>query len=181
MATVPTLVTYVTGQVVTAAQLNGNPGNTWGDFVLSPPDCQVRQTVIQSLPNNTWTDVLFDTEDLDPDLWHSTSTNTARITPQTAGIVRLAGGVGFAGSATGRRGTRWVLNGSGTAISGSSVIVLSSAAVAMDVPARTLKVTVNGTTDFLTLQAFQDTGGALNTGVVAETQSTITADWARTP
>ncbi len=177
MATVPSTLVYVTGQVVTAAQLNGNPGGTWGAFVLSPPWCQVRQGVAQNIGTGAWTGLLFDTEDDDQDLWHSLAANTDRIVPQTPGWVRLSGGASFAINATGFRGTRWTLNG--TAIPGTQIIVPNAtASSATVVPARTIAVQVNGTTDIITLQVFQNSGGTLATAVAgSDAQPSITAEW----
>jgi hypothetical protein len=179
VGTVPSTLVYVTGQVVTAAQLNGSPGGTWGPFVLGRPDVRVRQTVAQSIPNNTWTDLAFDTEDVDPDLWHSTVTNTARLTPQTAGRISLIGaGVAFAGNVTGRRGVRWALNGS--PLNGTDVLVPAGSSGTFAVGARGDRVDVNGSTDYLTVQVYQDSGGALSTSVAADVQPAASAEWSRT-
>jgi len=176
VATVPTTLVFVTGQVVTAAQLNGDVGGTWGPFVLSPPWCQVRQTVAQNIATSAWTGLLFDTEDDDQDLWHSLAANTDRIVPQTPGWVRLEGGASFATNATGFRGTRWALNG--TAIAGSQEIVPAATGGATVVGARSVAVQVNGTTDIITLQVFQSSGGTIATTVSGvEAQSSITAEW----
>ena len=175
MGTVPTPLLYVTGQVVSAAQLNGQPGNTWGTFMLNPPICQVRQTTAQSLTNATWTDILFDTDDADLDNWHSTVTNTGRIIPQTPGQIRLLGGaVSFAANATGQRGARWALNGTAINATDSLGPAVNNT---MAITARPALVVVNGTTDYVTLQGIQGSGGALLTSAAADAQSSGTAEW----
>jgi len=176
VATVPSTLVFVTGQVVTAAQLNGNPGGTWGPFVLGAPECQVRQTVSQNMTTSVWTSVTFDTEDQDTDNWHSVVANTQQVKPQTPGWVRVSGGVSFGTNATGRRATRWLLNGS--VVPGSRVILPATATGGASVPARTMVIQVNGSTDEIELQGFQESGGTLATDVsVIEAQSSFTAEW----
>ena len=68
-----TLGTFTSGSVLTAAELN---------TVL--PACVLSASAV-SCPNTTVVQVTFSTEDYDPLGWHSTVTNTGRITPNIAG------------------------------------------------------------------------------------------------
>lgn len=68
-----TLGTFVTGQVLTASELNN-----------AIPLCILENTAMV-IPSGTATSVTFSTEVLDPLNWHSTSTNTSRVTPNIAG------------------------------------------------------------------------------------------------
>lgn len=177
MTTVPSYTTFVAGSVLTAAQLNTNVRDA-GNFWLARPLCLLRQTSIQSIANNAFTDILFDTEDIDRDGGHSTVTNTARYTSTTPGYLAFSGGVGFASNATGRRGTQWAFNAATLAASQDIRTTLPSNSMA--VAARTVSVPVNGTTDFVTLQGFQDSGGALNSNVTGSAQASMFVLWIST-
>ncbi len=67
----------------------------------------------QTITNNTWTAVNFDTEVYDTDTIHDTSTNNTRFTIPT-GItrVRLSANIRFTANDTEQRGARFQLNGS---------------------------------------------------------------------
>lgn len=68
-----TFGTFTSGQVLTASELN---------TVL--PAC-ILSTTTASVPNAADTYIPFSSEDYDPLGWHSTSTNTSRITSNIAG------------------------------------------------------------------------------------------------
>jgi hypothetical protein len=176
VGTVPTTLVYVTGQVVTAAQLNGNPGGTWGPFLLGTFQCQARQTVSQNLATGVWTAITLDTEDQDTDFWHSVVANTHQIKPQTPGWIRVQGMVSFPNAATGRRGARLTLNG--TPIPGSRGLGAPTGIGGPSVVTPVKTVQVNGSTDWVSLEGFQDSGGTLATDVgVSESQPAILAEW----
>lgn len=170
MATLPSFRTWVAGEIVTAAYMNSNVRDA-GNFFLSWPVFEGRQTVAQSIGNGTPTALSLDTEDIDTDNGHSTVTNTSRYTPATAGRFQLSGGVGWASNATGyRTGELWkngsVLNGGGTvlpAVNGAQ----------SRFPTRTLTTTANGSTDYFELWVNQNSGGALLTAVGGIDQSTL--------
>jgi len=149
-------------------------------FLFSKPAAELRQTVAQSIPNVTWTSVLFDTEDLDSDPAgtgaHSTSSNTSRYVAVYAGWYRVSGGVEFAVNATGQRGCAWAVNG--TLVTASRTFISATAATGMGVPARTKLVFLN-VGDYVELQVYQTSGGALNTAVVAEGASNMSVVWDR--
>ncbi len=180
MATVPTPTVYVTGQIVTAAQLNGNPGSTWGAFVLGPPSAALRATVTASIGAGG-SAILFDTEDSDNDLGHSTVTNTSRYTAQTAGTFLVAGQVGWAASAatTSTRWNEWRVNG--TAVAGSR-IWLPQAPNATDQtvhPARTMRIAL-AVGDFLELWAGSPAGATSTFVTTASMQPSMTVEWVST-
>lgn len=69
---------------------------TVGDFMaMDPPACRVTNSTGQSVTNNTLTDLTFDTETYDTDTMHSTSSNTNRITINTAGLYVVHGALLF--------------------------------------------------------------------------------------
>jgi hypothetical protein len=143
------------------------------DVSSSPPMVHLRQTTLMSLTNNAGTAITFTTEDVDTINGHSTSSNTSRYTPNDSGWYLLGGAVSFASNATGRRGTWWRKNG--VDINGSETVIGASAAGSLTVPARTIVVQLNGTTDYVELMGFQDSGAGLNTAVTATQQPSMTA------
>jgi hypothetical protein len=177
MATVPSFRTWVTGEIVTAAELNSNVRDA-GNFWLSVPVAELRQTVAQSIANGSVVAITFDAEDVDTDGAHSTVTNTSRFTGQTAGRYRFSGGAAFAANATGYRQTFWRLNSA--TVNGSGALVPAITGVSSEVAARTMTFTLNGTTDFVELGVIQTSGGALNTAVVGADQPTMSVRWVGT-
>jgi hypothetical protein len=76
--------TAVAGDVLTAAFWNSNVRDN-SNFLYKPPMARVGNTAnISSYTNNT--DITWNTETYDTDAMHDISTNTARITINTAGI-----------------------------------------------------------------------------------------------
>jgi hypothetical protein len=68
-----TLGTFTVGQVLTAGELNN-----------AIPLCILENSAM-AIPAGVGTNVTFGTEVLDPLNWHSTVTNTSRVTPNIAG------------------------------------------------------------------------------------------------
>jgi len=149
-------------------------------FLLNKPIAELRQTVAQSLASGAWQSLTFTTEDVDTDPagtgGHSNSVNTSRYTAVYAGWYLCSGGVGFDASAVGDRGIRWMVNG--TAVLGSGVFLATSPLLTTLVPARVKRILLN-LGDYLEMQAWQDTGGALNTNVSGENQSSMSIAWDR--
>lgn len=132
-----------------------------GNFFLSWPVCEARQTVVQSIPTGVLTGLLFNVNDIDTDGGHSTVTNTSRYTGKTAGRYQLAGATSWVSSTPGTRAALWAANGAGA-------MAASQLAGTGQVAARTRTFFLNGTSDYVELFVFQDSGGAVNTdlGVV---------------
>jgi len=134
-------------------------------------DISVRATknAVQSILNNNWTALNFQTEDYDTDTMHDNAVNNTRITFNTAGKYIIVGYVRFADSAVaGEMGVRFLLNGVTT------IQILFSAVDIITAGRRRnsnnlLREYIVG--DFLELEAFQKTGVALN----ADIQCTFTA------
>jgi hypothetical protein len=147
-------------------------------FYGNPPVAQMRQTVAQSLPNNTWTALTFNVEDVDTDIdgagGHSTSVNTSRFTAQYPGWYLLGGAVGFDTNGTGVRAVRWAVVGIALNAGGPILPTASGAVTVVPAPAELVYMT---TGDLVELQALQSSGAALNTSVVATAQPTMTVTW----
>jgi hypothetical protein len=149
---------FAPGNILTAADLNAVT-KPWNAL------CQLRQSATQSITNNSVTVVLFDTEDLDPLGWHSTSSNTERVTPTIAGWYRmtvnlswgndgdyirhlctfLKNGVGLSPNIYAENGT--------IAIAGTPSFMLPS-----------VLIQLNGSTDYFSLSVYQqNTSAGANT------------------
>lgn len=136
---------------------------------------QFRQTAAQALANATDVAITFTTEDHDVGNAHSTSSNTSRYVAAAAGVYEFSGGVAYAASASGVRITKWAKNGA--FINGSDICMLGpGAGAAARIPARTIQVTL-AVTDYVELQAYQDSGGSINTFVTSGVCSTMTVKY----
>lgn len=163
MGTVPSPYTPTAGDDATQARVL-----TWADaanYLLGNatsggskrPLVRLEQATPQSIPNNTETAVLFDTESVDYDNGHSTVTNTSRYTAATAGWVVVMGGVTWASNATGVRHATVRSNGTTvrakeirTATNGDFTIMTISALVFLNVG------------DYIEITCLQTSGGALS-------------------
>lgn len=161
MATIPVERTWVAGEVVTAAYFNSNLRDAI-NFLLSMPVAELRQSVAQSLTNGTPAPITMDVEDTDNDGGHDLVSNTYRYTAQTALRFQFSGGIGYAASATGRRGAQWFKNG--IAQAAGSAMIPATAANDMVVVPRTMTFFLN-INDHIDLWGYQESGGALNTFV----------------
>jgi hypothetical protein len=165
MGSVPSFRTWVAGEIVTAAYMNANVRDA-GNFMIGEPIAELRQATLQPVATASFTSISLDASDIDSDGGHSNVTNNSRYTGKTAGWFQFSGGASFATNGTGSRGTQWAKNGTGVVASG--VLGASSgAAFASWVAARTKFIQLNGSTDYVELQAFQSSGGSLNTVVGA--------------
>lgn len=171
MPVVPTVPTWAPG-IVTTSQLNQVAAML--TFLAKPPAAELRQTVAQSLTTSVWASVTFDVEDYDSANAHDTAVNSSRFTAVYPGWYLVAGQGGFVANATGIRATRWVVNGS--VLNSSDSHIGAFATFAGDVPART-KLVYLAIGDYVELQVFQSSGGALNTGVLANEQSGASVKW----
>ena len=172
MGAIPAVHTWIAGEVDKAANLNlGSTAITWqqGGYPLTV----LRQTVQQSIPNATWTALAFDTEPIDSDATHSGS--GSRITPLTPTWWQFECDVAFASNATGVRGIRLVKNGT---ILYGRVFLPPATGFSTGLHYST-EIDVNGTTDYVEVQAYQSSGGALLTGGSTEDPARFTARWIR--
>ena len=161
--TVPTPGDGFSTGVLTTSDLNSKLVDVL-TFLLNMPAAELRQTTVQTLTTSVITSITFTTEDLDDDpngaSNHSTSSNTSRYVAPYSGWYLISGVVAFAANATGLRSTRWAVNGS--VVLNSGVDVTSVTASTQEVAANTQKVFLTAG-DYVELQAFQSSGGNLNT------------------
>lgn len=142
---------------------------SWGDTIRDQlqylsggfPHCSVYGSAAQSLTNNTTTNLLANSENSDIGGLHSTSTNTDRATVPAGegGLYRVSAVISYAANATGYR----VLNFRVNNTTDYNVTVLDTNATA------SLATTMSGSRsmvlaagDYVVVQAYQNSGGALN-------------------
>lgn len=122
MATIPTIPTEVPGNFWTSALWNANVLGGL-NYLFAPVRFKGYSSTTQTISSSTSSTVLtLDTEIVDSDGGHSTTTNTSRYTAQTAGLYYVSGSCCIGptgGSSTGTRTIQIFLNGAG--ITGSAV------------------------------------------------------------
>lgn len=146
-----------TGDVYTASAHN-NVITTLNNHTV-PPACAVYHTAAQSVPNATWTTVLFNSEYYDTDAMHDTATNTSRITISTTGIYLLTANILFDIGGTGNRQVDFMKNGSGFIYRGQTTNNIS-ASFFTDVSTSTMMSLTAG--DYMEVIVYQTNGAALN-------------------
>lgn len=143
----------------------------------------VKQTVSQNLVTSTLTAILFDAETVDKAGGHSTVTNTSRYVFLTPGYHRIEATLLVAASATAHQLQCYLqMNGTATDANqfafaepdaGNSATVGSAVTVTGITP-----FAVNGTTDYVELIGWQNSGGTLATTVGVRGGSRISVQWA---
>lgn len=137
---------------------------SWGDqvrdnfeFLIDPPTCMVYNSAVQSCPNG-YSTLTADSESFDNDSMHSTTTNTSRITCQTAGRYDITTTVLFAPNATGGRTLSYRVNG------GSDIEISAhpTASASVNSTLSGLVKLVMAVGDYVEIRAWQNTGGNLN-------------------
>lgn len=162
--------TFVSGTTATAADIN----ILGADIVylkgqtdsIQTSAVKVNRTSAQSIPDNTWTPVVWNNQIGDIGNWWTSGTNLvvpsdfpAGVTDYLAILPLIAK---FDVNATGNRGARTLLNGSVV-----DQITLSAAAGDPTVISFTSTMSTIAQTDIITMEVFQTSGGALDlTGVV---------------
>ena len=146
----------------TAGQvLRVNSGATapeWVTFSGGAIGCAVYSSATQSLTNNVLTALTWDTETYDTNGFHSTSSNTSRITIPSGfdGKYRIGGLVSFHPNGTGRRELQLYKNGAALSY-GNTVIGNGSEFIGTYMDWSTTLVAG----DYVELYALQSSGGAL--------------------
>lgn len=168
VATTADISAPYTGQLVFATS-DGRvwryTGSAWAVFT-NGPTWAIYRAAAQTISNNTWTFVNFDSEDTDTGNMHSTSVNTFAVTINQPGLYAISGKGGFVANATGQRAvrlSRTPSGGSATVINGSSVIfnnVGASNVASAPTPTCYVQCALN---DVLGVQVWQQSGGNLNT------------------
>lgn len=128
----------------------------------------------------TWTSITLDGELVDTIGGHSVASNTSRYTPNLAGYYQVWGHVALSQSdLDGDRAIRIAKNGAayGTGAPYSGVRPPVSAAILFGFAWTFATVALNGSTDYVELQASQNSGSTLPTIVTAATTSIMICEW----
>lgn len=173
----PSIVPTQGGQVVSNAFVVAQ----WCDgltFALNPPICQVYATVAQNIPTGAATAILYDSENIDLYGMHSATANTSRITPTAPGWYEVSGGAVYAFNASGSRKCQPYVNGSPiNYASGQVPPVGAGSGLGTAVGCPTVELYFNGTTDYVELYAFQDSGSTLGINPNAANESFLRVKW----
>lgn len=172
MATIPTIPTEAPGNFWTSALWNANILNGLG-YLFAPVRFKAYASTGQSIATGASpaTTINLDTEIVDSDSGHSTTTNTSRYTAQTAGLYLVGGSVCFATSATGARACQIFKNGG--AIEGAANQAAGNSANGGSSFTVTLVQLAVG--DYIELAVWQTSGGTLATQSGTSVVSTLWA------
>lgn len=171
------LATAVENKIVTMdAAVAGVPTiQTDVNNLKTYPYAHLRQTSAQSIPHAAFTAIQFNAEDSDSAGGHDNVTNNTRYTSQRTGRYQISGAIGWVNSATGFRATQWWKNGA--VVTGSQLSFVPITGAETQVSARTMIVQLNSG-DFIELRGYQESGGgALNTSVLGDTQSSMSVEF----
>jgi hypothetical protein len=162
------------------------PGNFWtaalymatvaavGNWQINVPRFKGYATTGQTIATGTtFVSISLDSEYVDTEGGHSTTTNTSRYTCQVAGWYWCHGTMNVPTNATGNRSLQLAVNGAtypGTTLlqappTGNGWISMTSGLV---------QLAVN---DYLELQAWQTSGGNITTSTASGVQPTLSAVW----
>jgi hypothetical protein len=150
-------------------------GAAWKHLGLKydPPACRVYNNANIATVNATDKLLTFNTESYDPLGMHDLVTNTSRITIAVAGLYVVTGAAQFAGNATGFRQLGLIVNNFATFLNFVNAPVNSAGASTKLVVTDTVKLNVG---DYIELDAYQTSGGALNVELFGTTPS-LSAVW----
>lgn len=169
---VPSPRTYVVAETETGAYFNSLRDAL--NFLVNVPAAYLTQTAVQSVPNATWTALAFDGSVIDSYGGHSNSTNNTRYTEQVAGWYMVFGCASFATNGTGNRGCSVAKNG--TRVMGAAGFFGPVSGNPATVPSPPTIVFLN-VGDYLEVQGYQVSGGALNTNSNTDLDSSMTVVW----
>ncbi|MDP9102189.1 MAG: hypothetical protein M3N21_08610 [Actinomycetota bacterium] len=163
--------TWVANDDATSGNLQSM--TAWLDFLRNRSLTVLRQTVQQSIPNASWTALNWDTVGIDVDTLHTGT--SSQLIPPIPGWWALVADAATASNATGQRGLRPVKNGSalfgrdfGPPASGFSTGLHYAC-----------EIDFNGSTDYVEVQVYQSSGGALLTGGSTEDPGRISLKYLR--
>ena len=177
-------VTFTTGNVLTAAQMNSYSRDNL-NFLHSPPGCLVTRTTTQSIASSTNTLISYTAADIyDSDSMHDPVGSPTLVTFNTAGVYTLSASCQFAANNTGRRDAAFNLTS--TVTGGADLGNTQDNAPLAGIPSAMscngiMKFNAGDTAGFL---VFQTSGGALNVlnsgnagGMFSNANCVMSAQW----
>lgn len=123
--------------------------------------CVLRGTSNQTIPTASWTDVTWDSEETDPENWHSNSTNPERITVSEDGLYLITAHASFYSSAATSALVRVLINNSTTNI--NSMSFYGDGSSFTDTAALTYPAILSAG-DYIVMAVYQNSGGNVNLG-----------------
>lgn len=172
---VPTTRLFQAGEQLTGSMLNQTV-TSLGNFMLGKPVAFLYQTTAMTSPNGiktTNTAVLFDSETVDRDGAHSTSSQTSRYTAKTPGYYRVSGVIVY--DNPGAQMVSALVGKNGSIVVGGETRVLGQSNYQSVQTPMTL-VYMNGTTDYVEIYGRVATT-ATNTVCSSPLFSSMTVEW----
>jgi hypothetical protein len=136
----------------------GSVGGGWSG--IRHPRCVVKHSTTEEIANLSQFTLSFNSEIIDTDNWHDTSTNNSRITVDRTGLYIIEASIKFAANATGARGAQFRINAT-TVLSPAVQNDSISASDPHVVQIATFTPLTSG--DFVEVRARQISGDALDT------------------
>lgn len=164
--------TRATGHLVTAADWNQDVVANIS-FLANPPACRVYNSTNQAT-SGTSAALTFNSERFDTDSMHSTSSNTSRITFNTAGLYVVSFTCAWGNSATGGRELSIALNGT------TSIAMDEASAAGMVGSEFSQSLTTMykfAANDYVEVLARQSSGGSLDIVVAGNRSPEFSAVW----
>lgn len=169
---VPSPRTFTVSEVETGSYLNSLRDAL--NFLVNVPAAFLTQSAVQSLTSSAWTALTFDQSVFDSYGGHSNVTNNSRYTAQVAGWYIVFGCACVSANATGQRGGAVAKNG--TRVQGASALIQTTSALS-PAPASPPCIVFLNAGDYVEIQGYQNSGGAINTNSSADLDSSMTAVW----
>lgn len=159
--TIPTLPTWTAGMRITGANLASMV--SYQQFWANRPMFRMYQTVVQSVPNTTFTQITCDTSEDDTDSGRGGSTPWSYTIPTgMSGVWLFSYKTSWSSNATGTRAAALYING--TQATATNAFEQGLTGVSSFVVGLPRRISVNAG-DVIALYGRQTSGGALNTGV----------------
>lgn len=179
---------YLNGKLVAGAGVSLTENNDGGNETLTIANlggggfsaefigCKIYNSGTQSINNTTTTPITFNLEEFDSSGFHSTSSDTSRITIPTGydGKYLIGGMTSWDTNATGERYMRFKKNGS-LDIRGSHVHASADAGGPKQETAALVDLVAG---DYVELNVFQDSGGSRTVGAGAGSDLHMSTAWA---
>lgn len=119
---VPSVGTQQTGNLVTAQVWNSGV-QAVNNFLSNRPAFRANSTAGQSVPNNSWQPIQFNSVLLDTDAGHSSIVNNTRYTCQVAGVYWVKGSIAWNPDSSAACRTDTSIAKNGSTVSGSATFM----------------------------------------------------------
>lgn len=176
MVSVPVPRTWVDGEIPPWDVIKSSIYDTVS-FLLNPPMVRLHQTSAQSIPNATYTVVTWNVEDIDPYGFHSPTVNPTRITPTVPGWYRGWMSCGFLDQVSTGDLRTVILSKNGARARARRDLKPSTHSQNRAPHGVPFFIDCNGTTDYLEMTVYQDSGAARALGTTVTIQPEFFMRW----